>query len=195
MTASCSASRRSRRAGSMAIAALLCCSTGQLPPAILASSYDSSLCFLAHDAAVGCCLSALLGLADAPLPQPARAARLVLRFGGLGLRAADTDCHAAYWAFWMDTLPVIQARVPPAAERLLAALRDDRAARLPSLLVATQAAAYLTDKATQCRTGMKTLLSEHSDRKENFQTSCKSKGGACLLRDWKVIFGSQAFQA
>ena len=44
----------------------------------------------------------------------------------------------------MDTLPVIQARVPSAAERLLAALRDDRAARLPSLLAATQAAAYLT---------------------------------------------------
>ncbi|OLQ07106.1 hypothetical protein AK812_SmicGene9518 [Symbiodinium microadriaticum] len=51
------------------------------------------------DAAVGCCLSALLGLAEAPLPpQPARAARLALRFGGLGLRAADTDRHAAYWA-------------------------------------------------------------------------------------------------
>ena len=44
----------------------------------------------------------------------------------------------------MDTLPVIQARVPSAAERLLAALRDNRAARLPSLLAATQAAAYLT---------------------------------------------------
>ena len=96
-----------------------------------------------HDAA--CCLSAPLGLADAPLPpQPARAARLALRFGGLGLRAADTDRHAAYWASWMDTLPVIQTRVPSAAERLLAALRDDRAARLPSLLAATQAAAYLT---------------------------------------------------
>ena len=110
-----------------------------LPPATTAA-YASS-----HDAAVGCCLSALLGLADAPLPpQPARAARLALRFGGLGLRAADTDRHAAYWASWMDTLPVIQARVPSAAERLLAALRDDRAARLPSLLAATQAAAYLT---------------------------------------------------
>ena len=98
-----------------------------LPPAATAA-YASS-----HDAAVGCCLSALLGLAVAPLPpQPARAARLALRFGGLGLQAADTDRHAAYWASWMDTLPVIQARVPSAAERLLAALRDDRAARLPS---------------------------------------------------------------
>ena len=112
-------------------------------PSVAASTtaaYASS-----HDAAVGCCLSALLGLADAPLPpQPARAARLALRFGGLGLRATDTDRHAAYWASWMDTLPVIQVRVPSAADRLLAALRDDRAARLPSLLAATQAAACLT---------------------------------------------------
>ena len=110
-----------------------------LPPAATAA-YASS-----HDAAVSSCFSVLLGLADAPLPpQPARAARLALRFGGLGLRAADADRHAAYWASWMDTLPVIQARVPSAAERLLAALRDNRAARLPSLLAATQAAAYLT---------------------------------------------------
>ena len=102
----------------MAVAALLCCSMSQLPPAFPAPSHDSSLCS-SHDAAVGCCLSALLGLADAPLPpQPARAARLALRFGGLGLRAADTDRHAAYWASWMDTLPAIQTRVPSAAERL-----------------------------------------------------------------------------
>ena len=43
----------------------------------------------------------------------------------------------------METLPGIQARVPLAAEHLHAALRNDRAARLPSLLAATQAVAYL----------------------------------------------------
>ena len=49
----------------------------------------------------------------------------------------------------VDTLRVSRGRDPSVAERLQAALRDDRAARLPSLLAShcwlqTQAAAYLT---------------------------------------------------
>ena len=94
-------------------------------------------------------VSALLGLADAPLTlQQARAARLALRFGGLGLRAADSDRHAAYWASWMDTLPAIHARMPSAAGRLRTALRADGAARTPSLLAATQAAFLTTQDYT-----------------------------------------------
>ena len=109
-----------------------------LPPALTAA-YAS-----AHDEAVGCCLATLLGLADGPLPaMPARAARLPLRFGGLGLRGAVADRHAAYWASWMDTLPVIHTRAPGIAARLLALLRDPSAGHLPSLTAAVQAVAYL----------------------------------------------------
>ena len=75
--------------------------------------------------------------------MPARAARLPLRFGGLGLRGAVADRHAAYWASWMDTLPVIHTRAPGIAARLLALLRDPSAGHLPSLTAAVQAAAYL----------------------------------------------------
>eukprot|EP00439_Symbiodinium_sp_Y106_P036110 s5894_g4.t1 len=95
-------------------------------------------------------LTALVGLADAPLPpQPARAARLALRFGGLGLRAASRSRYRPSRSL-LGFLDGHSAGHPnPSAlsceaQRLLTALRDDRAARLPSLLAATQAAAYLT---------------------------------------------------
>ena len=43
----------------------------------------------------------------------------------------------------MDSLPVIQTRLPSAANRLLLSLRAQEAGPLPSILAATQAAAYL----------------------------------------------------
>ena len=52
-----------------------------------------------HDDTITRCLSMFLSVADAPLPS--RTARLAIRFGGLGLRAAGADRHAAYWASWM----------------------------------------------------------------------------------------------
>ena len=76
-----------------------------------------------HDAAVGRCLATLLGFADAPLPPAAvRASHLPLQYGGLGLRQALADRHAAYWASWYDTFPVIRDRAPEAAARFLAFL-------------------------------------------------------------------------
>ena len=79
-----------------------------------------------HDAAIARCLSALLDCHDEPLPpQSLRAAQLALRFGGLGLRSAEADRHAAHWASWCDTLPVIHARAPTVAGRLLHALQGD----------------------------------------------------------------------
>ena len=57
---------------------------------------------------------------------------------------ADSVCEGSLVWTHYGHAPIHQARVPSAAERLLAALRDDRAARLPSLLALTQAAACLT---------------------------------------------------
>ena len=75
-----------------------------------------------HDQAVSGCLASLLGIADATLPDDAlRTAQLAMRFGGLGLRSAQENRHAAYWASWRDTLPVIYARAPGVAARLLQA--------------------------------------------------------------------------
>jgi len=97
----------------MVVAALLYIAACQLPVAFLAPSHDSAA---SHDTAIGRCLAAPFGRADAPLPlQPARAARLALRFGGLGLCAADTVATAMF------------AKMEPSA-------------RAPSLLAAIQAA-------------------------------------------------------
>ncbi|OLP76330.1 132 kDa protein [Symbiodinium microadriaticum] len=101
----------------------------------------------AHDGAVDRCLSALLGFADAPLPEAsARSARLPLQCGGLGLRAASLDRHAAYWASWFDTLPVLRDRAPAAAARFLALLADHEAGRAPVVAAAAQAATHLVNQ-------------------------------------------------
>ena len=72
-------------------------------------------------------------------------AQLAARFGGLGLRSALSDCHAAHWASWCDALPVLWDRAPKAA--LLTARRQ---LRLPSTRQFTSA-----HKATQYLTGRK----------------------------------------
>ena len=101
----------------------------------------------AHDGAVDRCLSALLGFADAPLPEAsARSARLPLQCGGLGLRAASLDRHAAYWASWFDTLPVLRDRAPASAARFLALLADPEAGRAPVVAAAAQAATHLVNQ-------------------------------------------------
>ena len=101
----------------------------------------------AHDAAVDRCLFARLGFADAPLPElSTRSARLPLQCGGLGLRAATLDRHAAHWASWFDTLAVLRDRAPAAAARFLALLADPEAGRVPVVAAAAQAAAYLVSQ-------------------------------------------------
>ena len=80
-----------------------------------------------------------------------RAAQLPTKFGGFGLRSASACAVAA--SCWAGTREFVRAwksrnseksfvvaQIPSKAERLLAALRDDRAARS---LFATQAAAYV----------------------------------------------------
>ena len=75
----------------------------------------------AHDAAVSACLRELLANNDPAAwgHLQARRAHLPLRHGGLGLRSSRRLRFAAYWASWADTLPMIQARVPAVAARLV----------------------------------------------------------------------------
>ena len=97
----------------------------------------------AHDSAIAQCLANLLELEGSLTPCTVRAAQLPQRFGGLGLRCASSDRHAAHWASWCDTLPVVQARAPAAAERLLRALRGEGV--LPCATAAILARQHLCD--------------------------------------------------
>ena len=97
----------------------------------------------AHDSAIAQCLANLLELEGSLTPCTVRAAQLPQRFGGLGLRCASSDRHAAHWASWCDTLPVVQARAPAAAERLLRALRGEGV--LPCAAAAILARQHLCD--------------------------------------------------
>ena len=45
---------------------------------------------------------------------------LPMVLGRVGLRSAVRVSEPAYWASWMDTLPVIRQRHPEIAERLVA---------------------------------------------------------------------------
>ena len=73
-----------------------------------------------------------------------QAAQLALGYGGLGLRSAAADRHAAYWASWLDTLPAIQARSPQIAAHLRRALAEPHASGSTAVAAAAQAAAHLT---------------------------------------------------
>ena len=99
-------------------------------PSHLTAAYGES-----HDAAVARCLATLLEHEAAPLPhQSLSTAQLAQRFGGLGLRSATSDRFAAHWASWCDTFPVIHARAPAAAAKLLGTLQgDDSPVQLPRL--------------------------------------------------------------
>ena len=97
-----------------------------------------------HDAALAACIAGLLGHAGHPLPEGAlQTAQLAARFGGLGLRSALSDRHAAHWASWCDALPVLRDRAPEAAARMLHALQGPLADSPPSAAAAQHAAVYL----------------------------------------------------
>ena len=73
-----------------------------------------------------------------------QASQLALGYGGLGLRSAAADRHAAYWASWLDTLPAIQARSPQIAAHLRRALAEPHASGSTAVAAAAQVAAHLT---------------------------------------------------
>ena len=64
------------------------------------------------DAADATCLGSFVPRTDQMPAAALQAARLAFGFGGLGLRSAAADRHAAFWSSWLDTLPAIQARSP-----------------------------------------------------------------------------------
>ena len=108
-----------------------------LPPD-LSASYARG-----HDDAVWRCLLALLGEeVDDEDPEHAAARRLALppaHLGGLGLQCAERTAPAAYWAAWVDALPVLHARRPDAAARCLAELAAGPAAAAACLRAAEAA--------------------------------------------------------
>ena len=92
------------------------------------------------------------GEADDADPDVAAARRLALlpaRVGGLGLQCAERT--AAYWAAWVDALPVLRARRPDAAERCLAELGAGPAAAAACLRAAAEAGCALDGAGWQGR--------------------------------------------
>ena len=74
----------------------------------------------AHGTAILTCMANLITGDATPLPPPAAAqARLPTRLGGLGLRSAAEQRHAAYSASWSDALPAIQLRTGTSRSRAL----------------------------------------------------------------------------
>ena len=51
-------------------------------------------------------------------------ASLPMRLGGLGLRSARRISPGTYWASWADALHMIQPRLPPVAEHVVASLSE-----------------------------------------------------------------------
>ena len=88
-----------------------------------------------HDQAIWETLQACLG----GVPEHARRlATLPADMGGLGLQSAQRTSPAAYWAAWMDALPVLRARSPAFADRCLQAL-EGSGAQAPCLQEAADA--------------------------------------------------------
>ena len=97
-----------------------------LPPS-LSRTYAAD-----HDKALWQSFCQLLGaqtLAEDVLAQ--RVASLPGRLGGLGLRSALRSSSAAYWASWVDVLPVIRAKAQDIAAAMVAALATEEAGVRP----------------------------------------------------------------
>ena len=78
-----------------------------------------------HDQAVWEALQQCLGgVAQTDAAHAWSLASLPAIYGGLGLQSAERTAPAAYWAAWMDALPVIRARLPQSADRCLEALEQ-----------------------------------------------------------------------
>ena len=104
---------------------------------------------ISHDAAVWQALCELLAQerlkeSAGPLAQRTRhLATLPGRMGGLGLHSAARSAHGAYWASWIDALPVMSARAPAMVARIVGALRDEASQPPECLAEARDAAARL----------------------------------------------------
>ena len=73
-----------------------------------------------HDHRLWHCLCEILGIAPDVCGDAARsAATLPLVLGGLGLRSALRTREAGFWAIWADCLPMVHARHPGIAARIV----------------------------------------------------------------------------
>ena len=87
-----------------------------LPPS------QSRECARAHDAGLWATLAKILQGPPGTEPELAVAkqlASLPLRSGGLGLRSAERNADAAYWASWADALHMIAQRNPDVADLIV----------------------------------------------------------------------------
>jgi hypothetical protein len=111
-----------------------------LPPS-LSSAYAR-----AHDDALWDALLATLGAAEHRDDQRAKLlASLPGRLGGLGLRSAQCCAKAAYWASWVDALPVLASKAPWLTTKILQDLHRVGGPGAECLREAAEARAHLAD--------------------------------------------------
>ena len=131
---------------------LLCCASRATYSLRTQPPEQVALYAVAHDKVLWETFCKLLGredLAEELDSRPAWVAQLPMRLGGCGLRSALRTTPAAYWASWADTLPMIRARNPEAAQRLYEQLTEQRPPT-PSTAAVLQAQQYLKAKGFQC---------------------------------------------
>ena len=73
----------------------------------------------AHDDGIWACLCTLLHVHPSQNEDIRSGANLPLVLGGVGLRSATRTSVSAYWASWADCLPMMFARHPEVASRLV----------------------------------------------------------------------------
>ena len=79
-----------------------------------------------HDDGLWGAFLGLLGADEHGGDAPARIiATLPARLGGLGLRSAQRAAKAAYWASWVDALPVLASKTPWLVAKILGDFRHD----------------------------------------------------------------------
>ena len=94
----------------------------------------------AHDDALWLAFNRIFGAEEHRHDVRARAlATLPGRLGGMGLRSALRTAEAAFWAAWVDALPVIASKVPDLAERIVTELQRPSGPRAACLQEAAQA--------------------------------------------------------
>ena len=95
-----------------------------------------------HDIGLWRCSCAVVQISPDQPEDVVEAASLPMVLGGVGLRSAVRVSEPAYWASWMDTMPVIRKRHPEIAERLVAEF--ERGPHTPFLRAAVDAQRSLT---------------------------------------------------
>ena len=142
-----------------------------LPPT-QSSAYAKS-----HDDALWECFCAILGAQEHADDMVARMlSTLPASEGGIGLRSAQRIAQAAYWASWVDALPVLAAKAPGLAARIVADLVRDGGPTTVCLQEAALASSKLrnmgADMLPSWQEALQGIEAPQPQTSDDIETSC-----------------------